>query len=171
MLIDTTLSLTRNRNTSPGGKGSFTFGRKGHCRDVGTPWDQAGDMNTPGQCLEIDGWWQRCWWTPVQDGTLTHMATHLGRCHLLFTDGRISCSGRGGRDLTRETSVFLKELKSLHFYGPISLWLMEQPEILGFRVSESRVLSLSLGLCSCCFAVCKPFIPKSHVAILSQLSL
>ena len=26
-----------------------------------------------------------------------------------------------GRDLTRETSVFLKELKSLHFYGPISL--------------------------------------------------
>ena len=39
---------------------------------------------------------------------------------------------------------------------------MEQPEILGFWMSESRVLSLSPGLCSCCFPVCKPFIPRSH---------
>ena len=54
--MDSAPSLTCNRNTSPGGEGNFTFGRKGHGRDVGTPWDKAGDMNTPGQCLEIDGW-------------------------------------------------------------------------------------------------------------------
>ena len=171
MLIDSAPFLTRNRNTSPGRKGNFTFGRKGHCRDVGTPWDKAGDTNTPGQCLEIDGWWQRCWlnayagWNPDPRVHPSWKVSPVGdwwKDLLLWGEGR---------DLTRETSVFLKELKSLHFYGPISLWLMEQPETLGFRVSESRVLSLSLGLCSCCFPVCKPFIPKSHVAILSQLSL
>lgn len=55
MLMDSVPSLTRNRNTSPGGKGNFTFGTKGQGRDTGTPWDKDGDTNTPGQCLEIDG--------------------------------------------------------------------------------------------------------------------
>lgn len=53
---------------------------------------------------------------PVQDRTLTHVSTHLGRCHLLVTGERICCPG--GRDPTRCASVFLKELKFLHSRVP-----------------------------------------------------